>query len=432
MKRLIGILHPVFENVLQLERLCAEACCSSFRILGIERENRFLGIGTDLYGVVPPFYILYAWPGDGDAGRLVSRTTHLVDVPWRLQVAEVADTGVRAEFLRLLVVPEGEGVVVAVGVDNGESLVGQGIEVVLSEVAAHIAVTAVVVIPCLASHLDRYKNADKRSQHGGYEVVLLEQFLQPFCHSSYSQSNPNGESVERAGVSIVTFTRLLWRLVQVKNDGETRHEEEEEYHPELLYAAPSATECLPAQANNTENQRQAVEHVVPLVLLQFGRQQPLVSHQELVDEVEARNPIAVLNLTIAADVVLTSHEVPEEVAPVHEVHLVIEEEGKVFRHGGDGKRLLLAAIVVAHLLSLDTARHPLLVEVDLLCPIVGVGFAVHAWENHVLRVNIFVAVAHDYVAVFFVGTGLFLLAVDGGALLGDGHAIAAIDLPFHL
>ena len=58
-------------------------------------------------------------PRDGHGGGVVGRASHLVDVPVGLQVAEVADPDVCAEAFYFLVVPKGEGVVVAVGEDDG-------------------------------------------------------------------------------------------------------------------------------------------------------------------------------------------------------------------------------------------------------------------------------------------------------------------------
>ena len=46
--------------------------------------------------------------------------------------------------------------------------------------------------------------------------------------SGHRHANPDGKGVERAGIGIVTLTRLLRSLVEVKHNGETRHKEEEE------------------------------------------------------------------------------------------------------------------------------------------------------------------------------------------------------------
>ena len=56
------------------------------------------------------------------------RTTHLIDIPVGLQVGEVANAGVGAMTFHILVVPQGEGVVVAVGEDDGVALFVERIE----------------------------------------------------------------------------------------------------------------------------------------------------------------------------------------------------------------------------------------------------------------------------------------------------------------
>ena len=63
-----------------------------------------------------------------------------------------------------------------------------------------------------------------------------------------------------------------------------------------------------------------------LVVFQFLRQEALVAHQPVVDERDTGNPVAVFNFSAALYVVLASGEVPHEVAPVHPVEMVGEEE----------------------------------------------------------------------------------------------------------
>ena len=93
--------------------------------------------------------------------ELVGRTFHLVDIPVGLQVAQVAHAGVGAHAFRLLVVPQGEGVVVAVVDDDG---IGQyRLQVVPADVAGHRAVRTVVIVPVLGRENARYDHADDRS-----------------------------------------------------------------------------------------------------------------------------------------------------------------------------------------------------------------------------------------------------------------------------
>ena len=82
--------------------------------------------------------VLDALPRDRYAGRVVGRTAHLVDVPVSLQVAQVAHTGICAHTFYILVVPQGEGIVVTVCEDDGVILVLQRHQIVLSEVTTGV------------------------------------------------------------------------------------------------------------------------------------------------------------------------------------------------------------------------------------------------------------------------------------------------------
>ena len=83
---------------------------------------------------------------------------------------------------------------------------------------------------------------------------------------------------------------------------------------------------LPQQTDNSEQQRQAVEYVMTLVLFQLFRQQVLIAYKHIVDKLDTGNPIAVFDFSTTLQVVLASGEVPHEIAPVHPVELVGEEE----------------------------------------------------------------------------------------------------------
>ena len=74
----------------------------------------------------------------------------------------------------------------------------------------------------------------------------------------------------------------------------------------------------------TEDERQTIEHVMSLVVGKFVRKvlQAIRPWEKTVDEWNTCNPVSVLYFSITLDVVLATCEVPHEVAPVHEVHLV--------------------------------------------------------------------------------------------------------------
>ena len=98
--------------------------------------------------------ILDTFPRDRHRRRVVGRTAHLVDVPVGLQIREVADAGVGTHTLYVLIIPQGEGVVVAIGEDDRVAFVLQRHQIVLAEVTTGVAATAVVVVPSLRCHLN--------------------------------------------------------------------------------------------------------------------------------------------------------------------------------------------------------------------------------------------------------------------------------------
>ena len=89
-----------------------------------------------------------------------------------------------------------------------------------------------------------------------------------FDDSGYTQTNPNGERIERTSISIVAFTRFARCLVQIEHDGKTCHEEEEEDYPKLLDTFLSAV-GLPEKTRQTKQQGQTEEYVMSLVVFQI-------------------------------------------------------------------------------------------------------------------------------------------------------------------
>ncbi len=116
-----------------------------------------------------------------------------------------------------------------------------------------------------------------------------------------------------------------------------------------------------------------------------------------------------LRLAVALDVVLPSGEVPQEVAPVHEVHLVREEVAQVLAEGGQIAALLHAA-------------HPRLVA--------GVvQRVVHTGEEHVLGIVVLRLVAHHVVTRH---ARLRRAAVNRRTLVRAGHHVVALLLVVQL
>ena len=236
----------------------------------------------------------------------------------------------------------------------------------------------------------------------------------------------------RTGVCVVSFARLARCLIQVHDNGEAGHKEEEEDHPELLDAGVCGGAFsrilagLPEESEQTQQQRQAVEDVASLVLAQLAGHTALVAQAQVVEEGDAREPVAVLQFSVALDVVLSAGEVPHEVAPVHEVDLRGEEDADVLQLGGHFHQEGLATAVEGNL-SADDASQPRLVGLLVFWTV-----AVHTRKEHVLSVDVFDIVALDLVAVGLIGTGLFFALVDGSALLGDRYAVATFSLQGYL
>ena len=64
-----------------------------------------------------------------------------------------------------MIVPQGEGVVVAIGKDDGAAFLGQALQIVLSVVPTGVASGTVMVVPRLAYHLKGDKHTKHRRQH---------------------------------------------------------------------------------------------------------------------------------------------------------------------------------------------------------------------------------------------------------------------------
>ena len=192
-----------------------------------------------------------------------------------------------------------------------------------------------MVVPRLSCHLDGHEDAKQTEYCAGH--LVPEKLLQVVCDTCHTESYPNGICVERACVGIVAFTRLHGRLVEVQHDCEAGHEEEEEDDTELLLAFALillvVLEELPQQTDEAEQEWQAIEDVVTFVLAEFAWQLALISQSHIVDEGNAANPVAVFPFAISLQVVLPSCKVPHEVAPIHEVDLIAEEEAEVLELG---------------------------------------------------------------------------------------------------
>ena len=274
---------------------------------------------------------------EGNRSRLVVAVFHLVDVPAAVEVAHVHDPHVGPYPLDLLVVPQREGVVVAVVHDDR---IGQaGHQVVVTDVAGHVAVAAVVVVPVLCGQDDRHAAADERGGHGHGPVVAAGEAGEPFAHAQYAQSDPDAEGIEGAGIDIVAFTRLGGARVEVEHEGDTHHEEDPHDHREVLRVAVELVD----QADDTQDEGQEVVGVASRVVAHLGGQVVLRAEVEGVDRLDAGEPLPVGHLAEGLVVALAADKVPQKVTPVHEVELVAEEVAPVL--AGGGGRVAFAVVV---------------------------------------------------------------------------------------
>ena len=97
-------------------------------------------------------------------------------------------------------------------------------------------------------------------------------------------------------------------MVQIEDNSQTGHEEEEEDNPELLDAFLAAV-GLPEHAEESEQQGQAVEDVVSLVFAQIGGEFRLIAVEGVVDERNTGDPLAVFEFAVALNVVLTAGKI---------------------------------------------------------------------------------------------------------------------------
>ncbi len=162
-----------------------------------------------------------------------------------------------------------------------------------------------MVVPCLAHHLHRYHHAYHKRHYCSHSRRLgqpcrlvydnrrlqllfrsinlalpslgIHQIKQASPKRGDTHAYPYGIGIERACECVVALSRLVRRLVKIKHNGYAGHEEEEEYNPELLYAA-FPCKRLPDKAYYAKNKREHEIDVMSLVpLAQIIRKQVLVA-----------------------------------------------------------------------------------------------------------------------------------------------------------
>ena len=93
---------------------------------------------------------------------------------------------------------------------------------------------------------------------------------------------------------------------------------------------------LEEEADQAQDERQEEEVILSAVVGQIVGRVALVAQMKLVDEFDAAFPVAPDRVArrVAVQVVLPAYEIPHEVADIHVVHLIVEEEAQVVLHRG--------------------------------------------------------------------------------------------------
>ena len=141
--------HPVLHYVAHVKRVVAKLRLGSLWVRLVEVEYLLLCLRLHAHILIRSRAVVEPWPRYRQCGRVVCRTLHLVYVPVGLHIREVAYACISAHALHFLIVPQRERVVIAIGEYHGIALILKSHEVVLTEVAASIAVASVVVVPRL-------------------------------------------------------------------------------------------------------------------------------------------------------------------------------------------------------------------------------------------------------------------------------------------
>ena len=137
-----------------------------------------------------------------------------------------------------------------------------------------------------------------------------------------------------------------------------------------------------------------------LVGLQIIGQFALVAQACVINYWDTGNPVAMFEFATALNIVLTACEIPHEITPIHKIALVGEEETDVLQlcRNLDGHRF--SATVIRHVVAVYAA-HPVFVSL-CMCT------TVHAWEEHILGIYVFIFVRNDEIRILLVG--IFLRA----------------------
>ena len=193
---------------------------------------------------------------------------------------------------------------------------------------------------------------------------------------------------------------MPWRLVDVEDDRQARHEEECQRNPKSLHPL-LAPRHLKGNAEEAEEQWQEVVSIAPLVVAKLIWQIFGLAQCDLINKRVARQDASLEHTAITLQVVLTADEVPAKVTPVHIVNLIAQEVLQVVRHRG-----------LRHIIGI--AIHPTVVTTYMLRL-----RRVHTREEHLAPRGILDLrlVVYLDILVRFVWIALYLRCIDRLTLL---------------
>ena len=173
-----------------------------------------------------------------------------------------------------------------------------------------------MVVPVLCNHNGRNPQGQHRNTQGQRRrAVLGEQLIQ----RNYSEAHPYGKNIKRAHKGVVALARLKGLVVGIDYNGKPGKQKEQGNDPGIALVALG----LKPQTQQTKNKGKGVVVVAPLLPLHRVRQVGLGTQTHLVDEVNARHPVAIDQLIAVLVVVLAPGKIPHEIAEPHLAYLIV-------------------------------------------------------------------------------------------------------------
>ena len=125
------------------------------------------------------------------------------------------------------------------------------------------------------------------------------------------------------------------------------------------------------------------------------------------------------------EIVLTTSKVPHEIAPIHEIDLVTEEELEVLSKSWAIVCFGLSAIFITYFFALDIC--PCFVSIHMVCLA-----RVHTWEEHFELVHVYIGilVPRYYIAIFL-ALDLWCRSILGMSLFLNRYTHIALHLEFY-